>query len=226
MIQTPLVVFNCPSRRPLALYPTWQTGGGGDMSQMYAAGSSVGYASPSPMVAKTDYAANGGDVYTSPGTNSPPWHTGNDEGGPTSFKMGTSPTAIAYWKNLAAASTGIVFGASTIRPAHVTDGMSNTYLFGEKYLSPDDYSNGADAGDNETAYTGANEDTIRHCYLEPIQDMPGEGDRYSFGSPHPSGFTMVFCDGSVHNISFFIDLQVHAHLSNRSDGQRIPGDAF
>ena len=36
--------------------------------------------------------------------------------------------------------------------ADVTDGLSNTYLLGEKYLDPDYYETGQDAGDDDTMY--------------------------------------------------------------------------
>ncbi len=97
MLSTPLAMFNCPSRRPLATYPTWQNGSGpnlggspGDVYQIYATGS----ASATPNVAKTDYGANGGDNYTSPGTNGDPWGTSNDEGGPLVYSKGTRRHAV------------------------------------------------------------------------------------------------------------------------------------
>ena len=34
---------------------------------------------------------------------------------------------------------------------------------------------------------------------------------------------MVFCDGSVHMISYTIDPLVHSYLGNRQDGQAIDG---
>ena len=187
MLSTPLPVFNCPTRRPLATYPTWQNGSGpnlggspGDVYQIYATGS----ASATPNVAKTDYAANGGDVYTSPGTNGDPWGTSNDEGGPLEHSKGRLPGA-AYWWAVATASTGVVYPGNGASPAAVTDGLSNTYLFGEKYLDPDEYTNGQDGGDNENAYMGDNADVIRwggQSFPSPMQDTPGNTQCYGFGN--------------------------------------------
>ncbi len=41
---------------------------------------------------------------------------------------------------------------------------------------------------------------------------------YPFGSAHPSTWGMVFCDGSVHSISYNIDLATHQALSSRAAG--------
>jgi prepilin-type processing-associated H-X9-DG protein len=42
-----------------------------------------------------------------------------------------------------------------------------------------------------------------------------------FGSPHSAGFNCVFCDGSVHNIDYEIDLKIYANLGNRADGKSV-----
>ena len=39
-----------------------------------------------------------------------------------------------------------------------------------------------------------------------------------FGSAHPATFGAVFCDGSVHSISYSIDLATHQALSSRAAG--------
>jgi prepilin-type N-terminal cleavage/methylation domain-containing protein len=230
MLMTPLAMFNCPTRRPLGLYFTWQNGSGpnlggspGDVYQIFATGS----ASATPNVAKTDYGANGGDVYTSPGTNGDPWGTSNDEGGPLVYSQGLAATK--YWATVGAATTGVVCPGNTVTAAGITDGLSNTYLFGEKYLDPDEYTNGQDGGDNESAYMGDNADIIRwggQSFPSPCQDTAGYAQYYSYGSAHPSGFGMVMCDGSVHVISFSIDPETHRRLSNRADGQPIDASKY
>jgi Protein of unknown function (DUF1559) len=43
-------------------------------------------------------------------------------------------------------------------------------------------------------------------------------DVFPFGSAHPSTWNAVFCDGSVHQISYNIDLATHQALSTRAAG--------
>ena len=50
--------------------------------------------------------------------------------------------------------TGISFLRSRIKMADISDGTSNTYLVGEKYLDPDYYETGQDDGDNEAHLHG------------------------------------------------------------------------
>jgi prepilin-type processing-associated H-X9-DG protein len=125
---------------------------------------------------------------------------------------------------------------STIKVAHITDGPSNTYLFGEKFLNPDNYTSGIGAGDDACALVGWADDLYRTAYwtatmtaannYAPRQDIPPNPtysfkDNMIFGSPHPAGCNFVFCDGSVHSISFSINPQTHSLLANRADNQPI-----
>lgn len=110
--------------------------------------------------------------------------------------------------------------------AKVTDGPSNTYLIGEKHLSPTLYESGSDFGDNEQAFSGLNWDNVRGCsdgstFHPPLQDSLTNPDFWNFGSAHPGSFVMAFCDGSVHGISYYIDSTTHQRLCNRADGQPI-----
>ena len=59
---------------------------------------------------------------------------------PSPYTVGTE----AAFSEIAAIATGVMYPASKTTMAQITDGASNTYLFGEKYLSPDQYYQGAD----------------------------------------------------------------------------------
>jgi len=121
--------------------------------------------------------------------------------------------------------------------AAIRDGMSNTYLLGEKYLDPNQYlENSTDLGDNHSAWTGLNWDTTRTTQRKiatgalksevPMRDKPGIVNYWTFGSAHPSSFGMAFCDGSVRGISYNIDAEVHRRLGNRHDGLAVDGDRY
>ena len=107
--------------------------------------------------------------------------------------------------------------------ASITDGSSNTYMLGEKYLDQDYYMNGWDYSDNETLYSGFNNDIYRDTNpADPLmQDTPGSQNSRRFGSAHAIGCHMAFCDGSVQMIGYSIDPEIHRRLGNRQDGKPI-----
>ena len=85
-------------------------------------------------------------------------------------------------------ATGISYTRSRVKMADVTDGASYTYMIGEKYLTPDNYYNGCDTADNESFYTGYDNDNCRTTYLVPMQDQPGYSALSLFGSAtRPAG---------------------------------------
>ena len=229
MLATPLAVINCPSRRPLQSYPTWLTAGNDFCSPQFSGGT------PPGNVAKTDYGCNAGDNAVEPNWSdtgdSVSLPSYNDNAGPGQYSDGVSPTGMANWLGMAQSSTGVIFPASQVTSESVTDGLSNTYLLGEKYLPPDDYTNGQDGGDNENAFMGFNADIGRwggpNVY-PPVQDTPGLsiGGNVNFGSAHANGFGMAFCDGSVRTISYSIDITTHGYLANRKDGKVIDQSKF
>ncbi len=193
---TPLPLYYCPSRRTANAYPNV-------LGSQYVANN----CNPLATVAKIDYAANAGDS----GTN-------QTDGGPSSI----AAAATYGWANTST-MTGVCFLRSTVRLADITDGTSKTYLFGEKYLCPDNYTNGSDGGDNEDAFTGWDNDVYRctNSANPPFQDTLGNCQQVNFGSAHPASFNMVFCDGGVRGIPFEIDPNTHDYLGNRKDNQVV-----
>lgn len=201
MLETPLAGFHCPSRRQAVVYSTY-------------VGSSYRYSTSVTTVAKSDYAANGGSVYTDPRD------AGFNAEGPSTYADGAGPGAEAKWAKMAAKANGVFFAASALKLTEIEDGASCTYLLGEKYLNPDWYLTGGDLGDNETMYCGENEDISRWAgpSYPPYRDRPGWGGRYCFGSAHAGIWNMVLCDGAVRAFDYSINLELHRRFANRSDG--------
>jgi prepilin-type processing-associated H-X9-DG protein len=221
-IQTPLSVLNCPSRRQNLLYPQIAISG------LPGGNTFAGLSDAVSALPRSDYAANCGDRYSQhdevPGDSFGSW-------GPSSLSDAESSTGSASFAAVAKIATGVVYAGSLVRMADVSDGTTNTYLIGEKYLNPDNYATGTDSGDNETIFSGDNGDFARwtdpnRAGGAPRQDTPGYPTYYLFGSAHSSGFNMAFCDGSVRSISYNIDVSTHRWLGNRKDGNVVDGNSY
>jgi prepilin-type processing-associated H-X9-DG protein len=172
----------------------------------------------SPTAGRGDYAINCGDQNST-----------EINAGPTSLQASVNfswavagtlgrnpnPNASVQTRYL---MTGVSFLRSEVAIAHITDGTSQTYLIGEKYLNPANYETGTDGSDNETWCTGYNNDNFRNTNQPPLQDTFGLTDTMRFGGIHPGLFYMSFCDGHVEGISFDIDAAVHKKNGNRRDG--------
>ena len=115
-------------------------------------------------------------------------------------------------------NTGISYARSQISIAKITDGTSKTYLLGEKYLNPLDYTTGKAPDDDMGMYEGCAFDTYRWAGIQPQRDTPGASLTNEFGSAHVSMCYFALCDGSVQAIDFSVDLEVHRRMANRKDG--------
>jgi prepilin-type N-terminal cleavage/methylation domain-containing protein/prepilin-type processing-associated H-X9-DG protein len=235
-LATPVSAWYCPTRRRAVAYPWDGTG----------QGTTVMNAGTPKVVGRTDYAANGGSgIYNgsivSNGAPTPTWSSAppNGAAGPISVTevqaSAGAPMSAAAQDSFATAAKlcdGIVWLGSTCRVSDIKDGLSTTYLLGEKWMNADCYLNGGDLGDDNAALIGQNEDIIRWTGIRAmgtansvntaaVADTPGLGLRLVFGSAHASGFQMAFCDGSVTLISYSLDATIHRYLGSRADGQVI-----
>ena len=122
---------------------------------------------------------------------------------------------------------GVIYLRSEVRAVQVRDGLSKTYLLGEKYLNPVHYLTGGDFSDNENAYSGNDNDNLRSCWFDssnpvmnlvPMRDAFGVGESRRFGSAHVNSAYFVFCDGSVRAVDFDVDAVAHYRLGHRQDG--------
>ena len=147
--------------------------------------------------------------------------------GATALLSGRMPTVIGLFTSRRA---GFIMRSGGHRAHH--DGTSNTYLLGEKYVSREMYTTGADNGDDQSMYVGYDLDVNRWTQNDPVapytplRDRRGLEQYYRFGSAHPGACNFVFCDGSVRSVSYTIDPEIHRRLGNRSDGQPVDSSRF
>ena len=222
LVTTPLDVFHCPSRRALQLYPlTRNTYLGFNMLSCTEANDC--------QVFRGDYAGNAGNVNPM------------GRGGPENSFAATNYTE---WLEDIRPQNGVTFQRSVVRIAQITDGTSKTALVGEKYMNPDRYEDGSDPADDQNIFVGHDQDNLRYTgYRDNVTDVarvfqprpdtagydppnvPYFGDPETiFGSAHPSGFHMAFCDGSVRAINYDVEEEVFYKYGGRDDDGRIyPG---
>jgi hypothetical protein len=187
---------------------------------------------------KSDYAANGGTYQLG-------CCTGQTGGPPAGSDFKGYDVVNLYLKKMAGSTwdsaNGIVYAGSTVRGTNVSDGLSKTYLAGEKALHGHCYS-ATDQNcwaENGSMFQGFDWDTVRwagnstsfdqSADWRPIQDptaFPFEPQQASpffnyFGSAHTQGCLFVMCDGSVQIVDYSIDNQVHWRLAARNDGNQV-----
>ena len=155
--QTPLGVMNCPSCRPPVLF-AWVTCWQVNVAQVDQCG-------------RSDYAANSGDW----------WDTGTNTGGPP-LAFGRHAKLVAILGRLYSALTGINTIHAVVKLSDITDGTSNTYLVGEKYMNPDSYFTGTDGADDSTMFQGWDIDIDR--WTEISDGPPRQHQAGSMQRPH------------------------------------------
>ena len=197
---TPLELLHCPSRRPARAYPYREN------QRPFTRGGRL--TTPLRMAAKTDYAANVGDGLSVEFDWKWPGPQSLEEGDAAEFNW---PERREF--------TGIVFGRSHVRPRQVVDGLSKTYLVGEKYVEATKYQTGEDWGDNETLFAGFNNDNCRSAARLPIADSAGGEFKTRFGSAHTHIWQVVYCDGSVRAHDYETDPKIHRDLANRMNSR-------
>jgi prepilin-type N-terminal cleavage/methylation domain-containing protein len=165
--------------------------------------------------AKTDYAACAGHT------------TGSLESPPTA---GASPFA---------GLSGLMIrtGAGQVRPAHATDGLSNTILLGEKQVNLrrrndptnapyDDNESYASAGwnDSEVFRIGNSSSSGLHVPQPDAKHVAGadptnKKGALDFGSAHSDAVCFVLGDGSIRWVTYAVDPVVFERACRRNDAQ-------
>ncbi len=199
--------LNCPTRRKVIAYPC-------PYPAYNAASVSV--------CSKTDYAANGGSNFFVGG--GPPF---NDVSGtPYSCSCFTLYPKCDWTNPDQSLFNGVSGERSEVQAGHVTDGLSNVFFAGEKYLDPAVYYTGLDGADNSSALEGNDWDVNRWVAagFPPMRDTKGVSDcSEGFGSAHAAGCHFVFCDGHVQMINYQIGFTTYQVLGVRNYLAANPG---
>jgi len=218
LMTNPIPIHYCPSRRTARNYPGWALFGEADSVPINS------LPITDDMIAKTDYAVNGGGTLL-------------DNAWPP-----PSPNAVRFdfkWRRRKfAEGSGMAYQRSEVKRAEITDGSVYTILLGEKFIEPSRYET-TSHGDHHGMYVFYF-DTWRHTgtlpELLPLQDADlgnigimrdvNSCCTTRFGSAHPGGMHMSMCDGSVHTISYHIDPIIYKHLGDKDDGQVFDESPF
>ncbi len=244
LIQTPVDTLMCPSRSAPRLPLTiWN-------APVKNLGSWVRPLTTTTGAFRTDYAASSGDSKFWDGDSwflslsSPSGNNYSSVDAQVETALANRPTDDCDGPATRGGSrqycqSGVVGPASETTISQISDGVSNTYFVGEKFVNPDEYAGGTATGSglslatNQAAYCGYEWDNQRKTWnpvldsltaqedFQPRQDTPGFTGEAIFGSAHPAIFNMNYCDGSVRSVSYDVDPYVHAYSANRLDGQVI-----
>jgi hypothetical protein len=104
------------------------------------------------------------------------------------------------------------------RPEQVSDGLSNTMMYGEKWICTTAYMTG-EWYDDRGWTDGYDPDVVRSTALPPRPDDPvdNDNDPFAMGGAHPAGFNACFGDASVHFITWSVDPTTYNRWGNRQD---------
>ena len=222
---TPIPMFYCPSRHAPGL-------GYGNESSHNA--DQVIDGAFIELVAKTDYAANGGSLMPGRGG-------ANLGAGPPYSCVVDYPNCGATLVNQQQAfqGNGAVVPRFGVKLQQITDGTYNTMVYGERWMHTSMHELQHEYSvqyDNSSMYQGWDWDTIRWASSHeesdgsmlgmPWPDSQGDPGRrgpiptdcFRFGSTHPGGLNAANVDGSVHSVSFDIDPAAWNHLGGRDEG--------
>jgi hypothetical protein len=222
-ITTPLAIFACPSRRPAAVWT------------LAASKRPLRVTAVPQMLTRRPAAVVRGDYAANMGSGSLPGNNYLSGGSPSSVASGDLMGDAAWHSGYGPPLDGLIFRRSQTRLRDVTDGLSATYLLGEKYVEPAAVASGLSDDDDQCLYSGHDRDVLRTGLEPPSQDragfdpatasgITGTSNKYplpiAFGSPHPDACGMAMADGSVRPVAPSIDAAVHRAAASRNDGRR------
>ena len=220
-------IFYCPSRRDPIAYKQSEGGAGANNGNSKA------------VCGKMDYAINGGGnkLCTGSGPDTSCLNAYPDEGAcPRRYDASAGQDDGCFNCQGKADSTGPTGPHREVKMLDILDGASNSLLIGEKFVSPEYYTDNRGGGQEDgTVFQGQDYETTRWTsYIRtkgngeedyqtrgerrPLQDRVGYDNQAAFGSCHFNSFGVVMCDGSTRTISYNISDRVMACIGSINDG--------
>jgi prepilin-type N-terminal cleavage/methylation domain-containing protein len=203
-VETPIPLYFCPTRGGVSTMPFTHPG------------CFPGIERPT-VIAPTHYAGNAG---TGPGG---ALDAGNAAWTDTNWRTQQGYPHLVQGVNDATRVTGVIAILGRVRPAHVSDGASQTFLAGERYMNPDFYLGPRYCGNDQGWTVGFDYDTVAHTgnhsgsAYPPTRDTPGLGGCHTnFGSAHVGVLNMAFCDGAIRTMGLEVDPVVFRGLGSRN----------
>lgn len=155
---------------------------------------------------RMDYAMNGGPAV------------------PEDVANGTHSPSESTARSIINMADGFWQLGSYTRPSSITDGLSNSYMIGEKAMSSNNYTNGKDFGDR-APITGwldhpeSSNSNVRFAARQPHADRANSCLAcHEFGSAHRTNWNAAMADGSVHAIFYDMDMEIHRSLASIHQG--------
>ncbi len=136
----------------------------------------------------------------------------------------TKPTNGVF--TLANVANGVATNSKlALKLTDIPDGTSNTIMLGEKHIP---VALLLDPTVDSIVYSGGMQDS--YCRAggptKPLATAPDTAKNNQFGSWHSGVVEFAFADGSIHGLNTGISGTVLGYLTNASDGNPIPGDAY
>ena len=125
---------------------------------------------------------------------------------------------------------GIFHVGGRVGAKDVTDGLTHTFLAGEKSMDPEHYDTGLDLGDRTGGGLiglpgGRQNGHVRSGTGSPQRDRSGDfacnSRCHEFGSAHPSGWNVVMADGSVQTRTFGASSTITRSLASIAGGEKV-----
>lgn len=157
-----------------------------------------------------DYAGNHGDL--TPGAT----------GAATDFYFGGNGTGVIISVRPQCRDGLAIAPRDRVRMASVTDGTSNTFLFGEKFIPVDGL---GQFPLDSPAYDGDHLPASCRLAGPGLRLAAGPrdvmADMFSFGSWHPQGVHFAFVDGSLRFVATSTDTKLLGSMANRKDARVV-----